>query len=224
MTAQASVLATATGPHLFWLLSRAAGSAALVLSSLSVCVGLSMGGRLLNKRGSEMRAIHEALALATLVALLVHGLALLGDAYLHPSLADISIPFASSYKTFWTAAGIVAFWALAALGLSYYFRARIGVARWRTLHRFTALAWLLGLVHSLGEGSDAGQAWFLAMTALVAIPALVLFVVRMRGASASPTRADARAPRAAQRAQRPVAAGSREAAHTRSAVSQPSAS
>ncbi len=43
------------------------------------------------------------------------------------------------------------------LGLSYYARARIGVQRWRRLHRFAALAWLLGLVHALGEGTDAGQ-------------------------------------------------------------------
>ena len=46
------------------------------------------------------------------------------------------------------------------------------------LHRFTALAWILGIVHSLGEGTDAGQAWFLAMTAVVVLPALALLVAR----------------------------------------------
>jgi sulfoxide reductase heme-binding subunit YedZ len=65
-----------------------------------------------------------------------------------------------------------------ALGLSYYARAKIGVQRWRVLHRFTALAWVLGLAHSLGEGTDAGQVWFLAMTAIVVAPALVLLVGR----------------------------------------------
>ena len=177
-------LATAVGPHLFWLASRAAGSAALVLASLSVCVGLSMGGRLVKKRSSEMRVLHEALSLATLAALVVHGLSLLGDSYLRPSMLDVSVPFVSSYKTFWTASGIIAFWALAALGLAYYARARIGVARWRALHRFTALAWLLGLVHALGEGSDAGQLWFLAMTAVVVTPALTLLLLRVFASSA----------------------------------------
>ena len=51
--------------------------------------------------------------------------------------------------------------------------------RWRKLHRFTALAWLLGLVHALGEGTDAGQLWFLAMIAMVAIPALALLATRL---------------------------------------------
>jgi methionine sulfoxide reductase heme-binding subunit len=178
MNAQASLLAAATGPHLFWITSRAAGTAALVLSSVSVCVGLLMGGRMLRGRWGDLRVVHEALSLATLSALTVHGLSLLGDSFLHPSLADVSLPFVSGYKTLWTSTGIVAFWAMLLLGLSYYARARIGVQRWRVLHRFTALAWLLGVVHSLGEGSDAGQTWFLAMTAIVVLPAIALLMLR----------------------------------------------
>ncbi len=172
------LLATAAGPHLFWLASRAAGIAALILSSASVAVGLLLSGRLRKVRGPDLRVAHEALSLATLAALAVHGLTLLGDGYLHPGLADISIPFVSSYKTLWTSTGIVAFWALALLGLSYYARARIGVQRWRVLHRFAALAWLLGIVHSLGEGTDAGQTWFLAMTALAVLPPLAMLSAR----------------------------------------------
>jgi sulfoxide reductase heme-binding subunit YedZ len=181
-----NILATAVGPHLFWITSRAAGIAALVLSSLSICIGLLMGGAIgkgaiVKRHRLELRVTHEALTLATLGALLVHGLSLIGDSYLHPSLADIAIPFVSGYMTLWTSMGIVAFWMLAILGLSYYARGRIGVQRWRMLHRFTALAWVLGLVHSLGEGTDAGQAWFLAMIGVVVVPALVLLVVRHLG-------------------------------------------
>ena len=188
MLSSAALLATATSPHLFWLTSRAAGIAALVLSSLSVCAGLLMGGRLMRARGPDLRATHEALSLGTIAALLIHGLALIGDSYLHPTLADVALPFVSGYKTFWTSIGIVAFWAIAILGISYYARAKIGVQRWRRLHRFTALAWVLGVVHSLGEGTDAGQSWFLAMTAMVVVPALSLLAVRWLGASRSPER------------------------------------
>src|SRR5205807_8178575 len=63
-TPGAQLLATAAGPHLFWITSRAAGTAALILSSLSVCVGLSMGGRLLRGRRIDLRVVHEALSLA----------------------------------------------------------------------------------------------------------------------------------------------------------------
>jgi len=181
---QAGALATATEPHLYWITSRAAGTAALVLSSVSVCVGLLMGARLLKGRAPDLRVTHEALSLATLAALAVHGLALLGDGYIKMGLGDVAVPFLASYRTLWTSCGIIAFWLLALLGLSYYARARIGVRRWRVLHRFTALVWLLGVMHSLGEGTDAGQTWFLATTAIVAVPAIVLLAGRWLGGPA----------------------------------------
>jgi sulfoxide reductase heme-binding subunit YedZ len=183
---------TDAGPHLFWITSRAAGSAALVLASLAVCLGLLMSTRLLKRFGGpDLRIVHEALSLATLVAIAVHGFALLGDQFLHPSFADITVPFVSGFKTGWTTLGIVSGWTLAALGLSYYARARIGQDRWRMLHRFTALAWLMGLAHTLGEGTDAGQTWFLVMIGIVAVPALLLLGWRMSGVGQrrSPARA-----------------------------------
>src|SRR5437588_7796579 len=179
---------TDPAPHLFWITSRAAGFAALVLASLAVSLGLLMSTKLLKGKTSELRAAHDTLALATIVAIVVHGVALLGDQFLHPSIADIAIPFVSSYKTFWTSLGIVGGWGLTLLGLSYYARRYVGAVRWRKLHRFTALAWLAGLGHALGEGTDAGQWWFLAMLALVAIPALGLLSTRLArsGAPAPP--------------------------------------
>jgi sulfoxide reductase heme-binding subunit YedZ len=184
------ILATSAGPHLFWITSRAAGSAALLLSSAGVSLGLLMGGRFAKRRMADMRVLHEALSLATMVAIALHAVALLGDQFMQPSLVDITVPFASSYKTFWTSMGIIAGWAIVALGLSFYVRDKIGIARWRRLHRFTAFAWILGLVHSLGEGTDAGTTWFLAMTAIATVPALVLLAIRSLSSPQQP-RADA---------------------------------
>jgi methionine sulfoxide reductase heme-binding subunit len=179
-------MTTPLTPHLFWLISRAAGFSALILASLAVSLGLLMSTKLLKRKGPDLRVTHEILSLSTMVAIVVHAAALLGDKFLHPSIADIAIPFVSSYKSVWTTIGIVSGWSLILLGLSYYARRSIGVARWRKLHRFTALAWLLGLGHALGEGTDAGQAWFLAMIAIVAIPALGLLATRMLGSSSGP--------------------------------------
>jgi sulfoxide reductase heme-binding subunit YedZ len=165
-------------PHLFWITSRAAGIVALVLASLAVSLGLVMSLKLMRRRGPDLIAIHEILSLSALVAIVVHGLTLLGDQYLRLSIADIALPFVSSYKTVWTSLGIIAGWGLALLGLSYYARRFVGSKRWRKLHRFTAVLWIFGLAHSLGEGTDAGQIWFLAMIAIVAVPALALLLTR----------------------------------------------
>lgn len=182
------MLAAAVNDHIFWITSRAAGTVALLFSSISVCAGLLMGGRMIQAKGRmpDLRITHEALSLATLMALVVHAVSLLGDSYLKPSVTDISIPFASSYKEPWMVIGIVGGWLLLILGVSFYFRARIGVQRWRRMHRFTALAWILGVVHSLGEGTDARQLWFLAATAIVVVPAACLLLVRTLGPRATP--------------------------------------
>jgi sulfoxide reductase heme-binding subunit YedZ len=158
--------------HAFWITSRAAGIIALLAASLAVALGLS-------RRGKDWRVVHESLSLATMVALAVHAFSLLGDSYLKPSLADVTIPFVSSYERLWMSVGIVAGWAFVILGLSYYARGRIGVQRWRMLHRFTALAWVLGVAHALLMGTDAGAAWFLLTVALVATPAAALLVRRL---------------------------------------------
>jgi methionine sulfoxide reductase heme-binding subunit len=171
-------LSIVLGEHVFWITSRAAGMAALLFSSVAVGVGLMVGGKLVKGR-PDLRHLHEALSLATIAALVVHAVALLGDSFMSPSLADIAIPFVSGYQRVWTSLGIIAGWALILLGLSYYVRDRIGQRRWRMLHRFTALAWLAGLVHSIGEGTDAGRIWFVLAAGIVVVPAAALLVIRM---------------------------------------------
>ena len=141
-----------------------------------------MGGRFVKGRGLDLRTAHETISLATIAAILVHAIALLGDHFLNPNVADMTIPFVSGYKTVWTTIGIFAGWGTLLLGLSFYARRWIGQRRWRSLHRFTVLAWWLGVIHSLGEGTDAGQIWFLAMTAVVVVPAVGLFLARVSGA------------------------------------------
>jgi sulfoxide reductase heme-binding subunit YedZ len=180
--------------HIFWITSRAAGIAALLLASATVGVGLALSGRLAKGRAQDLRPLHEALSLAALGALAVHVVSLLGDSFMHPSVADLTIPFASGYQRLWTTTGIVAAWMLALLGLSFYARARIGVQRWRALHRYTALAWILSIGHALGEGTDAGRLWFLAAVGIVVLPALALLTSVLMPRLAAALRTPPRAP------------------------------
>jgi sulfoxide reductase heme-binding subunit YedZ len=140
---------------------------------------LAISGRLIKGGGPDRRVYHEVLSLAVMVAIAVHGLTLIGDSYLHPSLLDVTVPFVLSYKTLATSLGIVAGWAMIFLGLSYYARARIGNERWKVIHRLTLLAWLGGLVHTFTEGTDAGQLWFIVLIVVTSAPALVLLAARV---------------------------------------------
>ena len=168
-------------PHLFWITSRAAGGAALLLASASVALGLMMGSRLKFVDKRDLRAVHEALSLTTLAMVALHGVSLLGDSFLNPGLGGIAVPFAGAYRPVWTGLGIVAGYGLAALGLTYYLRDRIGAARWRKVHRLTAVFWLLAVAHTIGAGSDSAQLWFLAAGAAVVIPTVALLLLRWLG-------------------------------------------
>jgi sulfoxide reductase heme-binding subunit YedZ len=170
------------GQHLWWLMSRSFGVVAMVLVSLSVGVGLALSGRLLRGPGmsSRVRTMHEALAVSGLIAIVLHGLLLLGDSYLRPGLVGIAIPFALSHQRIWTGLGIVAGWLTAVVTLSFYVRRLIGVATWRKLHRLTFAVYALGIVHTLGSGTDARAAWLLAILALTALPIAVAAAARGR--------------------------------------------
>ena len=166
------------GEHLFWITSRAAGGAALILASASVAVGLMMGSRRQSSNKRDLRAVHEALSLTTLAMVVLHGVSLLGDSYLNPGPVGIAIPFVGFYRPLWTGLGIIAGYGLAALGLSYYARDRIGAARWRRVHKLTAVFWVLAIVHTIGAGSDTAEVWFLAASGLAVVPAAALLALR----------------------------------------------
>jgi sulfoxide reductase heme-binding subunit YedZ len=170
--------------YVWWLVSRAAGIAALGLISLSVVLGLAMSTRALQSprlRRSAAR-LHEHLALTALGAITAHGLALLGDRWLRPGWRGIAIPFAMAYRPGFTGVGIIGGYLAVLLGPSFYLRRRIGARRWRKLHRATPAVWLLSVVHALGSGSDAPKLWLRAMT-LSPLPLLIyLLVVRLIGA------------------------------------------
>ena len=55
------MLSAALGDHVFWITSRAAGVAALIVSSAAVCVGLLMSGTT-RRRIPDLRVVHEALS------------------------------------------------------------------------------------------------------------------------------------------------------------------
>ena len=160
------------GQHLWWLASRSFGVVAIVLVSLSVGLGLALSGKLLRGPGvpARVKTLHEALALSGLLAIVVHGLLLLGDSYLRPGIAGIALPFALAGQPVWTALGIIGGWLAAIIGLSFYVRRIIGVAVWRWLHRWTLVVYLLGVVHTLGSGTDARSTWLLATLGVTAVP------------------------------------------------------
>jgi predicted ferric reductase len=126
----------------------------------------------------------------------------------------IAVPFALGYKTLWVGLGILGGYLAALTGLTFYARKRIGVARWRKLHRLTIVAYGLSLVHTIQAGTDfqAGSWARLAILA-PAFPIIVLFGERMLAGRAKAKPAPAATPAPAEKpAPRPHPQASREPA------------
>jgi ferredoxin-NADP reductase/DMSO/TMAO reductase YedYZ heme-binding membrane subunit len=172
----------------WWLASRASGVVALVCIAASVGIGLAMAGRVSRRPelARTLLSVHQQTALVGLVAIAVHGITLLGDSFLSPSIGDIALPFTSTYEPLWTGLGVTAGWLGAILGLSYWVRNRIGPALWRKLHRATILVYVLSVAHALGAGTDAAEPWMRALLLLTGAPILWLFVVRVLTPPAGP--------------------------------------
>jgi methionine sulfoxide reductase heme-binding subunit len=162
----------------WWIVSRSSAMVAFVLVTASVFLGLTMAGKPLREPQftKTMRALHEQTALAALVAIGIHVVAVLADPWLKPGVAGVAIPFVLGLNRFWNGIGVIAAYLAFLLGLSFYLRRHIGAKRWRTAHRATIAVYVLGLFHALGAGSDSGSLIFLVFAAVTAVPIAVLFV------------------------------------------------
>lgn len=163
-----------------WTTTRAAGLVALIASTGSVVLGLSLAARVgAGKRGrlGDVRVLHQALGVATMVALAVHVLSLLIDPWLTPTAVDLAVPFLLDYRPFWTGIGVIAGYGLIVMTVSGFLR-RKGT-RWALVHRFAGLTWILSIAHTLGAGTDASSPWVLGITIGCVVPVAALLVTRV---------------------------------------------
>jgi methionine sulfoxide reductase heme-binding subunit len=174
----------------WWIVSRSSAMVAFVLVTASVFLGLTMAGKPLPdpQFTKTMRALHEQTALAALVAIGIHVVAVFADPWLKPGVTGVAIPFVLSINRFWNGIGVISAYLAFLLGLSFYLRRHIGAKRWRTAHRATIVVYVLGLFHALGAGSDTGSLLFLGFAAVTAVPIAILFVYRLGAARRSSER------------------------------------
>ena len=167
--------------YLTWLGARSAGLVAFGLAAAGVIVGLAMSTSKAGKRRrvAARKDLHEQLALAALVAIALHGVLLLSDRWLRPGVVGILVPFAAPYRPLWTGLGVLAAYFAALFGLSYYARRLVGARRWRKLHRFTPIIYVLSAMHMLGAGSDSGTLWLRGLVVATAVPIAVLLALRL---------------------------------------------
>ena len=175
----ASVLAIgyylpATGTKAYWFISRSSGIVAYVLITLGVLWGLVQSGSLFRSRISPALALgaHSYLNWFGLGLAGLHGVILIGDSYINIDLPKVLTPFTSPYRPIPVGLGIIGFYLMLLLSLSFYARMHLGQKNFRLLHYGSFGVFVMVTLHSLFSGTDTKSLWWLYAVSLAAVTAL----------------------------------------------------
>jgi predicted ferric reductase len=179
-----AVVALTQEPSALWYFARASGFVSLVLLAATVALGLVLAMRWRNTAFPSFlsEGLHRYLTTVVYVFVGIHVVTLWLDPFSKFSLADVLVPFVSSYRTFSMGLGICALEISLALGLSVYLRGLIGYRAWRMLHYGTYLTYPVALVHGIFTGTDTGAWWAVAIYGVSGL--LVVFLAMARVADA----------------------------------------
>ena len=169
-------------PKVYWFLSRGSAIAAYWLFWLSLSMGIVITNKLAQLWPGipPAYAIHEYASLLGLGFALFHAVVLMGDHYIHYTLAQVLLPFNSpNYRPTWVGFGQVAFYLWAVVAFSFYVRKFIGKKAWRILHFFSYASFLGILVHGIFSGTDTGSLWTTILYLLSGALVLILTIYRI---------------------------------------------
>lgn len=163
-----SMVQLASAPSPLWYATRAGGTIALLLLTVTVALGIANGSRYTPSRAArfEIGALHRNVSVLTLVFLALHIVTAIADTFVHLGWTATLVPFLSSYRPVWVGLGTVAFDLLLAVAITSALRLRIGRSRWKAVHWTAYAAWPVALFHAVGTGSDTRSPLQLAVYAL----------------------------------------------------------
>jgi DMSO/TMAO reductase YedYZ heme-binding membrane subunit len=175
-------------PQTWWYLARASGLVAWGLLSASVVWGLLLSTRLTKGRPTPawILDLHRFLGGSAVIFTALHLAGLVADSYIHFGIADMLVPFASSWHPAAVALGIVALYLLAAVEITSLLMRRLPRRVWHGIHLTSYAVFWLATFHLLLAGTDAANPIIRWTVSLVMAGVVFLSLVRVltgRGAA-----------------------------------------
>lgn len=152
-----SWLFAADSQQLWWYVTRSAGIIAYLLLWLSTAWGLAVPSRIIQPVLDQSYTFdfHQFISLLAIGFALLHILVLTLDRYLPYSTLQILIPFLSPYRPLWVGIGVISFYIILLVTITFYLRTRIGMSTFRAIHIFSLLGYLGITLHGLYAGTDS---------------------------------------------------------------------
>jgi sulfoxide reductase heme-binding subunit YedZ len=175
------VLFAASSVQALWYVTRAAGMIAYLLLWLSTAWGLAVSSKILDPLLHRFFTydMHQFISLLALGFVALHVIVLLADKYLPFSIAQILVPFVAPYRPVWVGVGVIGFYLMLLVSVTFYIRQRIGYQMFRMIHYASFVAYLAALAHGLFAGTDSSLATVQLMYAASALVVIFLFVYRI---------------------------------------------
>ena len=184
-----------------WYVARGAGLAALMLLSLSTCLGALMTGRGKAATRVVWHYLHRVAAALGLGALALHLGSILADSYAHVGWTASIVPFTSSFRPTWVGLGTLAIYTFVVVSMLGFVRGRmaasaLGTKVWRGLHSLAYAGWAMAMLHGLKSGTDSSVGWVRLIYIACGVGVIGSVAVRVglerrpdlvRGAGSTPT-------------------------------------
>lgn len=176
-----------TNEQLWWYVARAGGTAALVLTGLSIIWGLAMSTKVMQGTPTPkwLLSLHRWLGGLAVSFTGVHVAALVADSYVHFGPTDILVPFASDWKPGAVAWGIVSMYLLIAVQASSLMMKRLPRKLWKWIHMSSWFLFWAGVVHGATAGTDATHPIYVLLVGTITLLIAWLTTARALGARRS---------------------------------------
>ena len=167
-----------------WYLTRAAGMMAYLLVWLSTVWGLLIPSKLLDwaLSGEFTYDFHKFISLFSLGFLGLHIVVLTADRYLPFTLAQLLVPFLAPYRPLWVGIGVLSFYLVLLVTITFYLRKQISMKAFRIIHYTSLAAYFGAVIHALMSGADSSLPAVIFMyisTSAVVVFLTVYWLVRL---------------------------------------------
>ena len=154
---QLSGLLSLDSVQVWWYVTRAAGLTGYFLIWLSMVWGFAIPSKIFQPilEGIFSYDFHEHLSLLGLGFIVLHVIVLMFDKYLPFNLLQILIPFTDTYRPLWVGLGIISFYLMLLITMTFYLRAQIGSRAFRSIHLLSLVGYLGATAHGLFAGTDS---------------------------------------------------------------------
>jgi len=143
--------------QLWWYVTRASGIVAYLLLWFSMVLGLAVTSKFFDLLLERVFTydFHQFISLLSIAFVVLHVAVLLVDRYLPYSIWQILIPFISPYRPFWVGVGVIGFYLILLVTVTFYIRKKIGMRAFRIIHVLSLVGYLGATLHGLYAGTDS---------------------------------------------------------------------